>query len=301
MQARGRRQGHLFDEIPNIPRYGQRVEDIGLFKREDLLPTHNLKAVFRSIRNYLAANAVGMTRDEPLAQQIMNLIFCKIYDERFTRRDTVVTFRVGVDEPVAGVAARVKESFARVVRQYNDVFDMTDTIELDDRSITYVVGELQQYCLIECERDVVGDASETFIGPSLKGGQGQFFTPRNVTHLVRALVRPKSDDMVLDPACGSGGFLVEALRGLWDLVDDRAGELQWPRQRAGEREAEGRDPPAAGGSTRTSSSVRWPRPTWRCSATVAAGLLREFAGADEGLGPQGSPGGLGRRVRRHHD
>ena len=60
-----------------------------------------------------------------------------------------------------------------------------------------MVGELQQYCLIECERDVVGDAFETVIGPSLKGGQGQFFTPRNVTHLVRARMRPKNQDMVL--------------------------------------------------------------------------------------------------------
>ena len=60
-----------------------------------------------------------------------------------------------------------------------------------------MVGELQQYCLIEGERDVVGDAFETFIGPSLKGGQGQFFTLRNVMHLVRARIRPKNQDMVL--------------------------------------------------------------------------------------------------------
>lgn len=217
-----------FEEIPNIPRFGQRVEDVGLFKRSDLRPTHNLKAVFRSIRNYLAANAVGMTRDEPLAQQIMNLIFCKIYDERFTKRDAVVEFRAGVDEPFVDVAARVKASFKNVVKQYSDVFAMSDKIELDDRSIAYVVGELQQYCLIECERDVVGDAFETFIGPSLKGGQGQFFTPRNVTSLVRKLVQPGVSDMILDPACGSGGFLVEALRGLWDLVDQQADELDWP-------------------------------------------------------------------------
>lgn len=217
-----------FEEIPNIPRFGQRVEDVGLFKRRDLRPTHNLKAVFRSIRNYLAANAVGMTRDEPLAQQIMNLIFCKIYDERFTKRDAVVEFRAGVDEPFADVAARIKASFKNVVKQYSDVFAMGDKIELDDRSIAYIVGELQQYCLIECERDVVGDAFETFIGPSLKGGQGQFFTPRNVTSLVRKLVQPGVSDMILDPACGSGGFLVEALRGLWDLVDQQADELDWP-------------------------------------------------------------------------
>ncbi|WP_418344863.1 N-6 DNA methylase [Rhodococcus pyridinivorans] len=224
-----------FEEIPNIPRFGQRVEDVGLFKRADLRPTHNLKAVFRSIRNYLAANAVGMTRDEPLAQQIMNLIFCKIYDERFTKRDAVVTFRAGVEEPASEVAKRVKASFKKVVQQYSDVFTAADKIELDDRSIAYVVGELQQYCLIECERDVVGDAFETFIGPSLKGGQGQFFTPRNVTSLVRNLVEPRVSDMILDPACGSGGFLVEALRSLWDLVDEQADELDWPDS---ERESE---------------------------------------------------------------
>lgn len=217
-----------FDEIPNIPRFGQRVEDVGLFKRADLRPTHNLKAVFRSIRNYLAANAVGMTRDEPLAQQIMNLIFCKIYDERFTRRDSVVTFRAGVEEPTSDVADRVRASFKNVVKQYSDVFTDDDKLELDDKSIAYVVGELQQYCLIECARDVVGDAFETFIGPSLKGGQGQFFTPRNVTHLVRTLVQPKITDMILDPACGSGGFLVESMRGIWDLVDEQADELDWP-------------------------------------------------------------------------
>lgn len=224
-----------FDEIPNIPRYGQRVEDIGLFKRGDLRPTHNLKAVFRSTRNYLAANAVGMTRDEPLAQEIINLIFCKIYDERYTRRDATVTFRAGVDEPAAAIAQRIRDLFTRVVKQYSDVFDKKDAIELDDHSIAYVVGELQQYSLIECERDVVGDAFETFIGPSLKGSQGQFFTPRNVTNLVRSLVRPQVGDMVLDPACGSGGFLIEAMRALWAEVDVQADELDWPDA---EREAE---------------------------------------------------------------
>ncbi|MGI8549844.1 MAG: HsdM family class I SAM-dependent methyltransferase, partial [Dehalococcoidia bacterium] len=108
-------------------------------------------------------------------------------------------------------------------------------MNLDGTSLAYVVGELQLYCLVECERDVIGDAFETFIGPSLKGRQGQFFMPRNVTALVRELVQPRVTDMVLDPACGSGGFLVEALRGLWAAVDEQASELDWPNS---EREAE---------------------------------------------------------------
>ncbi len=62
-----------FEEIPNIPQYRQRVEDIGKFRKKDLKPTHNLKAIFKSIRNHLAANRVGATRDEVLAQQLINL------------------------------------------------------------------------------------------------------------------------------------------------------------------------------------------------------------------------------------
>lgn len=89
-----------FDEIPNIPRFGERIEDIGKFKRKDLRPATNLKSVFKTIRNYLAANAVGITRDEVFAQQLINLIFCKIYDERFTKPDDTVSFRIGINENV---------------------------------------------------------------------------------------------------------------------------------------------------------------------------------------------------------
>ena len=83
-----------FEFLPNIPKFGERLEDIGLYKRKDLKKAHNLKSIFKTIRNYLAANAVGITRDEVFAQQIINLIFCKIYDERFTKSNDTVKFRV---------------------------------------------------------------------------------------------------------------------------------------------------------------------------------------------------------------
>ena len=104
----------LFEEIPNIPKFGERLEDIGLYRRRDLKPTHNLKSVFKTIRNYLAANAVGITRDEVFAQQIINLIFCKIYDERFTKADDMVRFRAGLDETPADVHKRIETIFTQV-------------------------------------------------------------------------------------------------------------------------------------------------------------------------------------------
>lgn len=217
-----------FEEIPNIPRYGERLEDIGLFKRKDLQPAENLKPVFKSIRNYLAANAVGVTRDEVFASQIINIIFCKIYDERFTRPNDKVSFRAGVGEDPDTVKKRILGIFDKVKQQYNDVLEVSDNIILDSKTLVYIVGELQLYSLIDSSRDAVGEAFELFIGPSLKGSQGQFFTPRNVVDMVIKMIDPKVTDRILDPACGSGGFLVQSLRYVWKKVQTNGEDLGWP-------------------------------------------------------------------------
>lgn len=226
--AKRERGGRVeFDEIPNIPRNGERLEDIGKHRRRDLLAPHNLKVVFSAIRYHLAGNAVGTTRDEALAQQLINLIFCKIYDERFTAPGDILEFRAGVDETPREIAARVGALFDKVRGKYPEILDFNDSIALDDRSIAYVVGELQNFCITEAERDVVADAFETFIGGALKGGQGQFFTPRNVVRLMVEIVNPAQDKLLIDPACGSGGFLVEALKHIWALIDEQGGRLGW--------------------------------------------------------------------------
>lgn len=227
-----------FEEIPNIPQYKQRVEDIGKFKRKDLKPTHNLKATFKAIRNHLAANTVGATRDEVLAQQLINLIFCKIYDERFTEPNDIVTFRAGVDEEAKDVKERILDLFDKVKRKYKEVLDDSDTITLDPNSVAYVVGELQNYCLIEAERDVIADAFETFIGHALKGGQGQFFTPRNVVKMMVDILDPDEEDLIIDPACGSGGFLIEALRHVWRKLDAEGEKYHWNNENLKEEKME---------------------------------------------------------------
>ena len=182
----------LFEEIPNI-RFGQRVEDVGLFKRKDLKPSTNLKAVFKTMRNFLAANAVGITRDEVFAQQLINLIFCKIYDERFTKPDDMVTFRAGVDEDPKGIRDRIVGLFNKVKNQYSDVIEVADSIQLDPTvSLTHIVAPCSDTALTASDRDAVGEAFETCIGPCLKGPQGQFFTPRNVVKMVVDIVQPPS-------------------------------------------------------------------------------------------------------------
>ncbi|CAI2192157.1 4472_t:CDS:2, partial [Funneliformis geosporum] len=200
---------------------------IGRFKKNALKPTRNLKAIFKAIRNYLAANAIGVTRDEFLAQQLINLIFCKIYDEKYTEPENTVDFRAGIDESHKDVKKRVLELFEKVKKDDDDILDKNDDITLDADSVAYVVGELQNYCLMEAERDVIADAFEIFIAGALKGGQGQFFTPRNVVKMIVDILDPGDKDLIIDPACGSGGFLIDALKHIWRKIREKGKIFNW--------------------------------------------------------------------------
>lgn len=221
----------MFDEtLSNIPKFNERLEDIGNFKRKDLKQTHNLKHIFTTIRGYLAGNAVGTTRDEQFAKQIINIILCKLYDEKYTKPSEIVTFRAGINETAVVVSKRIKQRFEEAKKVYSDVLDPNDEIELDDKSILYIVGELQPFCLLNAERDVVGDAFEVFIQGALKGGQGQFFTPKNVVRTAIEIIDPSINDKIIDPACGSGGFLVEALKYVHSKIEKQGDEFGWSQE-----------------------------------------------------------------------
>ncbi len=116
--------------------------------------------------------------------------------------------------------------------------DKQDNISLDANSIVYVIGELQNYCLIEAERDIVADAFEIFIGHALKGGQGQFFTPRNVVKMMVDILDPTDEDLIIDPSCGSGGFLVESLRHVWRKLDEEGEKYNWNKANLQEEKME---------------------------------------------------------------
>lgn len=216
-----------FEPIPNLPRMGETVESIGKYLRKNLVAPKHLSITFRAIRNHLAGNTVGTTRDEMLATQLINLVFCKIYDEKFKGADAMVDFRVGIGEDPEDVRTRILNVFEQVKAKYTDVFDKTDTISLDANALAYVVGELQPFCLIEAPRDAVGEAFEVFVGSTLKGAQGQFFTPRNVIQLMVEIINPATTDLVIDPACGPAGFLVESLRHKWIELDKQATKFAW--------------------------------------------------------------------------
>lgn len=216
-----------FVEIPAFPKYNQKLSEIGLYKRKDLKGTHNLKGIFSDLRGFIVGNSIGVNRDEVIAKELIHLILCKIYDERFTRPDDMVTFRASEEDTDEEIQQRINNLFKSVKTKYKDVLNSSDTIEFDGHTLRYIISKIQHFCLMDTDRDTIADAFEVFIGYSLKGSQGQFFTPKNVVKTFVTAVDPSVDDVIIDPSCGSCGFLVESLKYLWDKVDIMATDYGW--------------------------------------------------------------------------
>lgn len=162
----------------------------------------DLKSIFGEIRDYFAGNVTGITRDEQIAQNLMRLLFCKLYSESIVSEK-----RFKTTKSLSQNDSNLKSLFEDVKKGYSDVFDKNETIDLSGKDLKFVVELLEHFELLSAERDVIADAFEELIGRAFRGGEGQFFTPRNVVQMMVEVLDPKSHEKVIDPACGSGGFL----------------------------------------------------------------------------------------------
>ena len=176
-------------------------------KKSDLKPINNLKVITRDIRAYLAGNATGITRDEVIVQNLMLLVISKIYDEQHNEN---LMFYKEKSESDTDLFTKISVLFMQVKREYPDTFNPKETITLAEKDLSYVVLKLQDYSLMDSERDVVADVFEELIGVAFRGGEGQFFTPKNVVRAMVEMADPKAGEKIADPACGSAGFLVYA-------------------------------------------------------------------------------------------
>lgn len=185
-----------------------------LIKASDLRPIGSLKEIFRDVRDYFAGNVTGITRDEKIAQNIMRLLLCKVNDEKGKRGEELTEFSNRPNESIDTFYERINNLFQKVKIEYSGILDKEEKIEVSPKELSVIVSKFEDYSILQADRDVIGDAFEELIGTSFRGGEGQFFTPRNVVQMMIDVLQPKAGERVLDPACGSGGFLVYTLRYL---------------------------------------------------------------------------------------
>lgn len=108
-----------------------------------------------------------------------------------------------------------KEDFAK-----DDLFDVNDTLKIKEASFEAIVEELQIYNLSTTADDVKGIAFEKFLGKTFRGELGQFFTPRTVVDFMVEVLDPMEGEVISDPCCGSGGFLIKAFEYVREKIEN---------------------------------------------------------------------------------
>jgi type I restriction enzyme M protein len=164
------------------------------------------KLVLQDIRNYLAGQSLGITRDESLLDEVLKCAFCCVQLE--ARGD------ITDDSSAENIARSYRTVFKEIIGQFAPLFNGDSEILLGPEQIRFVDRALRPLRLRQAKRDLIGDIYEVFIGSAIRGQDGQFFTPNNAVSLLVRMASPLPEDLIIDPACGAGSFLLQASTSL---------------------------------------------------------------------------------------
>ena len=200
------------NKISDLPvRYGKppewrfynHVERVGLsaVSREDL------RAAIRKCHQTLWEG--GKRNAIDAFGEFCKIVFVKIRDEMNCGPNLPYRFQLKTGEEDEELASRICALYAEERDREPDVF--TDKIDVDAPILRQVVEHLEAINLFETDLDTKGVAFEEFMGGFFKGDFGQYFTPRDLIAFCVQMLAPERTQRVLDPACGSGGFLLYVL------------------------------------------------------------------------------------------
>lgn len=157
---------------------------------------------FRKLYFHLYTNSQA-SRAERIVSDLSMLLLIKLSVEINGSDKRLEQFLTNHTTSQEGLLPLLRESYPLVI-DANDRFGMGDDAL---RESFHILADVK---LSNSPAHVLGDAFQALIGPRLRGDKGQFFTPRSLVRAMVNVVAPKPHESVLDPACGTGGFLVEA-------------------------------------------------------------------------------------------
>jgi type I restriction enzyme M protein len=100
------------------------------------------------------------------------------------------------------------------------IFEPKDQIKIKRNSFEMIVEELESFNLSDTSDDVKGIAFEQFLGKTFRGELGQFFTPRTIVEYMIEILDPQEGELICDPCCGSGGFLITAFEFIRNKINE---------------------------------------------------------------------------------
>lgn len=183
----------------------------------ELKAEDNLLKIFEDIHNYIYAND-GLTPQQTLGEFI-KILFVKIFDENLNENKFHISeeeFANTSNGQILPFIDNINVLFDRVKTEYIDMFDNDEKIKLSNISLAFTVNKLQNISLTDSSNDSKGLAFQKFLTHNEKEGNGQFFTPEPVVDFCVDIIDPKLGETIIDPCCGSGGFLFSAYKHILD-------------------------------------------------------------------------------------
>jgi type I restriction enzyme M protein len=203
----------LISFLANIKISKEEIEEAGRFIIEGYENVQEIKSALDKCHDIIRSND-GL---DPISSfdEVNKIIFAKIQEEK--RSNNRFTKEFIKDNPVIEINRIFQD--ANAVFQKNKIFSDDEKIKLSPATIISIVGILQQRAISQTEDDIIGLAYESFL-PSIFRGErlGQFFTPDRIKEFMIEILGPQVGNLIIDPAFGSGGFLVLSYKRLLESI-----------------------------------------------------------------------------------
>jgi len=202
-----------FQTLRDIPRASQTIEDVLSEKLtlDNLQKSYDLVKILKILEELVLAGAGVDSFTE-----IFKLIYAKLFDEKEARKrkDKEVLFRQSKDTKIT--FDTINKLFQNATQEWPGIFSQYDKIELEPNHLSICVDEFSKVRLLDADLEVIDAAFEYLLPDVAKGKKGQYFTPRHAIDMAVKMLNPKDGEYIIDPACGSGGFLIHAMRYVWN-------------------------------------------------------------------------------------
>jgi len=207
---------YKYRTIPRLPKISEDLKDIlKPLTYAELQPVPNLRALIVQLEDDALANAGVNAFDE-----LFKLFFAKLHDEFQPKQKPTdpVEFRVPLGSP-EDVYRRFNDLFQAAKKRphWSEIFDEGEKLKLQGDALKLCASAIEPFSLAHTDLEVVDAAFEYLINPEQKAQKGQYFTPRPVVKMAVKMLNPQDGEKIIDPACGSCGFLIHTIRHIEKL------------------------------------------------------------------------------------
>jgi len=166
---------------------------------------------------------------EAAFDEISKILFIKIRYERSNEKAQLFSFDEFSKDRTSYEKYKPKDGlefyqflFEQTKEEFkdDDLFSEHEKMRIKQGSFEAIVKELEKYNLSITSDDVKGIAFEQFLGKTFRGELGQFFTPRTVVDFMNDILDPKEGEVICDPCCGSGGFLIKSFEYVRSQIEN---------------------------------------------------------------------------------